>query len=105
MKAAGPGAIARIESSADGAWSVSGTLDLATVTALRKTGLEWFAGASEVVVDLAGVSDADSGALALLVEWMNDCRARGSRFAIRGLPDQLRSIARVTGLDGVLPLA
>jgi len=52
-----------------------------------------------LVVDLAGVSHADSAALALIVEWRRSAERRGVTLELRGLPPQLRALAAATGLE------
>lgn len=55
------------------------------------------------VVDMAGVTDADSAALALLLEWLR--RTGSKRFVIQGVPAGLQSLIQLYGLDEILPLA
>ena len=47
----------------------------------------------------------DSAGLALLIEWLRLAAAHGQTIAFRQAPAQMRDLARVSGLDGVLPLS
>ncbi|MBF6309145.1 STAS domain-containing protein, partial [Nocardia farcinica] len=59
----------------------------------------------EVCFDLQAVTRSDSAGLALLVEWMQFARQQDRKLSFRNLPDQLRDIARISGLEDLLPLA
>lgn len=56
-------------------------------------------GAGGVRVDLGGVSAADSAGLALLVQWVKDAHAGGRDLRFRNVPQRLRDLMRVTGLE------
>jgi phospholipid transport system transporter-binding protein len=56
------------------------------------------------VVDLAGVTELDSALLALLLAWLRDARKRERPLEIANPPASLRTIARLYGVDGLLPL-
>ena len=60
---------------------------------------------TEIQVDLQGVSRADSAGLALLVEWMRNAKSLGKSIQFLNIPQQMLDIARVSGLDQVLPLS
>ena len=46
----------------------------------------------------------DSSLLAAMLAWVRDARARGRELAFANLPDALRTIARLYGLDGLIPV-
>ena len=56
-------------------------------------------------VDLAGVTELDSSALALLLAWLREAKRRRPRLAFANLPEGLRTIARLYGVDDLLPAA
>ena len=88
-----------------GRFRVSGHLTFATAGALlRDSAVLWQGGESSLTVDLDGVERADSAGLALLVEWMRTARDAGTAIRFQNIPDQLWAIARVGGLDDILPL-
>ena len=88
----------------DGRWLLTGELGFATVPGLLNgSGRELAASASEV--DLAGVTRADSAGLALLIAWTRARAGAGQAIRFTHVPAQLLSIARVCGLEEILPLA
>jgi phospholipid transport system transporter-binding protein len=76
---------------------VRGAITLANVTALRAAGIEQI-DRDDLTLDLAGVDEADSSALSLLLEWQRAAKARGFTLKYSGLPENLRSLARVYGI-------
>ena len=56
------------------------------------------------VVDLSEVTQLDSSLLAGLLAWRRHARAKEAELAFASLPDGLRTIARLYGVDGLLPL-
>lgn len=57
----------------------------------------------DLVVDLSGVSAADSSALALLFDWMRVARASGHKVRQTGMPAGMLSLATLYGVDELLP--
>ncbi len=58
---------------------------------------------ADVVVDATGLSQFDSSALAVLLEFRRESLALGKRFAIRGLPPRLHDLAALYGIIDLLP--
>jgi phospholipid transport system transporter-binding protein len=56
-----------------------------------------------LVIDLAGVEEADSAALSLLLEWRREAKARGYRLRYANLPQAIRSLAEVYGVSSLIP--
>jgi phospholipid transport system transporter-binding protein len=56
-------------------------------------------------VDLGEVTELDSAALALLLTWLREARAKNRELAFANLPDSLQTIARLYGVDSLLPLS
>jgi phospholipid transport system transporter-binding protein len=52
--------------------------------------------------DLAGVTDADSAGLALLVAWRGSCAAAGSPLVFHALPVRISALAKLTGAEAAL---
>ena len=82
---------------------VRGAVTLADVLRWRESGLEAI-NRDGLTIDLAGVSEADSSALSLLLEWQRAAKARGFRIKYSGLPENLRSLAQVYGVLELLAL-
>jgi phospholipid transport system transporter-binding protein len=56
-------------------------------------------------VDLGEVTEMDSSLLAAMLAWLRDARRRGRELAFTNIPESLRTIARLYGVDGILPVA
>ena len=54
------------------------------------------------VLDLAGVTHADSAGLALLLELSRHCKTGGGNLSIRGASPQILQLAHFFGLDQIL---
>jgi phospholipid transport system transporter-binding protein len=100
----------RPEAGNRGTFQVSGDLVFETVPelleqgrALLDTGVD--AGVTGIELDFNGVTRADSAGLALLIEWMRSARRLRLNIVFRNVPEQMLAIARVSGVDGILPLA
>ncbi len=57
---------------------------------------------ADVVVDATGLSQFDSSALAVLLEFRRESLALGKRFSIRGLPTRLHDLAALYGIVELL---
>jgi phospholipid transport system transporter-binding protein len=93
----------RIEETGHGSWLLVGDLSFTTIPALRG-GLDMkSADLTRISIDLAGVTRSDSAGLALLIEWLRESERLGKTITFLNMPAQMQSIARVCGLDGILP--
>ena len=93
----------RIEETGHGSWMLVGDLSFTTVPALRG-GLDIkSADRPRISIDLAGVTRSDSAGLALLIEWLRESEQLGKTITFLNMPAQMQSIARVCGLEGILP--
>ena len=57
----------------------------------------------QVVVSGALLSSFDSSALAVLLALRRECARAGKRFAVQGLPQRLRDLAALYGIERLLP--
>jgi len=58
-----------------------------------------------VVVEASSLARFDSSALAVLLQCRREAVAIGRAFTVRGLPERLRSLAKLYGVDELLPAA
>lgn len=79
--------------------AVEGPMTVANARALLAEGRP---GAGAWVVDLSGVSHADSSALAVLLDWLRTSRKAGGSLKFVALPESLQSLARLYGIDTLL---
>jgi phospholipid transport system transporter-binding protein len=83
---------------------VGGPVTLANVAAVLEDGLRHL-GEGVRVVDLGEVSEMDSSLLAALLTWLREARGKNHELTFTGLPEGLQTIARLYGVEGLLPLA
>ena len=81
---------------------VSGPVTLANAAALLEEGRRHLADGVRTI-DLGEVSEMDSALLALLLAWLRDARAGERPLAFVNLPESLRTIAQLYGVDRLLP--
>ena len=83
-------------------FELNGNLDFDTVAELARDSAQLFAEAGDVQVDLAGVGQANSAALALLLEWQAMAHRRGASLSCINIPPLLMNLAKVSKVDGFL---
>jgi len=95
-------ATAQLADRGDGRCALSGALTMETVPwawqQLQAGGLLNAAKSAE----LAGVTDADSAGLALLITWRAYCAAAGSTLRFENVPERLLALARLTDAQALL---
>lgn len=94
---------ARIENGEhQGRLVLSGELTYETVPELSRSLESTFKQSPRLCVDLSGLERVDSAGLALLVEWTRLAHALGHPLEFIEAPQQLLTIARVSGLERML---
>ena len=78
---------------------VAGPMSIDSVSALLTESAGMLKGASSV--DLAGVTEADSSAVSLLLEWRRQAQSDVLRFT--NLPPALKSLAELYGVAELIP--
>jgi phospholipid transport system transporter-binding protein len=84
--------------------TLSGPVTLADVAGLLEEGKRHLEEGVRTV-DLSEVTEMDSALLALLLAWLRESKLRQRELAFANLPEALRTIARLYGVDGLLPVA
>jgi phospholipid transport system transporter-binding protein len=87
-----------------GRYRVEGALTLGTATALRARGQEMFVDPLSRV-DLSAVTELDSAAISLLLEWLREARSQQREIVYLNLPENLKSLGSLYGVLDLLPLA
>ena len=81
--------------------ALQGPVNMANVESLLEEGSRQIAGA-QVTVDLAGVTEVDSSALSLLLEWQRQALRAGRSVRYLNVPANLRSLAALYGVTELL---
>ncbi len=97
---------AQLEKTAPGHYQLKGDLSFASVPMLweqnRTTLFE--DECSELDINLSTLERSDSSGLAMLIEWYREAEQSNKKITFLNLPQQMYDIARITGLDEILPL-
>ena len=85
----------------DGRCTLQGPVTIASVESLLEEGARNMT-ATEVTIDLAGVTEVDSTAVSLLLEWRRQAAAASRTVHYVNLPPNLRSLAELYGVTELL---
>jgi len=88
----------------DGRCTVQGPLTMSNVTAVLEESERVFQ-APHLVVDLSGVTEVDSAALSLLLEWRRRAASAKRSIEYVNLPANLNTLAGLYGVSGLLGTA
>jgi phospholipid transport system transporter-binding protein len=81
--------------------TVQGPVTSESVVSLLAQGAQQFT-APRVTVDLSGVTEVDSSALSLLLEWRREAARNGREVRYRNLPASMKSLAELYGVTELL---
>ena len=82
-------------------WRPVGALTLETVGGMREAAHASVGG--ETTIDLSAVTQADSAALALLIDLCRVAKTRHATLHVTGMPAGLKSLAALYDVEGVIP--
>ena len=83
---------------------LSGPVTLANVAAVLEEGRRHLEEGVRTV-DLAEVTEMDSSLLALMLAWLREAKSRRRELAFANPPESLRTIARLYGVNDLLPIS
>jgi phospholipid transport system transporter-binding protein len=87
----------------EGEWMVvRGNLNIETVPALFDTGLQLLS-SEDFQVDLSQVESVDSAAVSMLLGWLRAAQRFQHDLRVKGLPEDLLSLAGLYGVAELLP--
>jgi phospholipid transport system transporter-binding protein len=90
----------------DGVIEVSGRVTFQTVPHCLSQAAAWFEQASaDMTVDLAKVALVDTAGVALMLEWLAVAQAKQRKLKFVNLPEQVRHLIGVSGLNKAFGLA
>jgi phospholipid transport system transporter-binding protein len=84
-----------------GRCSIEGPLTMANVTGVLHESAALFQG-DDILVDLGRVTEVDSAAVSLLLEWRRQALAAHRHIEYVNLPSNLRSLADLYGVSDLL---
>ncbi len=84
---------------------LAGDLVIGSVPSLWNQANTLFAQCSRIIIDFEKVPRVDSAGLALLLEWVEWARNNNADIKFRNVPDALIRIAKLSNVDGLLPVA
>ena len=82
---------------------VRGPVTMDNVQAVLEQGSGKF-GAADVTIDLGGLTEVDSSAVSLLLQWVREARAAGRTLHYANLNSNVKSLAVLYGVIDLLPL-
>lgn len=88
----------------NGVLVLAGSMDNGDLLQARREGERLIAQSGpHCVIRLDELQDARSVTLSLLLTWLRHARQSGVELSFGGMPDRLRAMAVVSGLDEVIP--
>ena len=89
----------------NGVFEVNGQVTFQSVPQFLALTDKWLQGGTgKITIDMHGVTLADSAGLALLIEWLQLARSAKREIVFTHMPDQMRDLIRVNGLQEVFRL-
>ena len=86
----------------EGRFSVTGQMTFDTAERILEASEEPFEHNTQLVVDLSGVTGADSAGLALLLEWITWANHTVREIRFTDIPKRIVAIAETTEVEGLL---
>jgi len=89
---------------APGRLALRGALGFDSAVAAHQAGLAFFSQVDvrEWSVDCSGLTDANSAALAVLLDWLGAMHRSGGKLRYEGLPERVLAIAEISEVDELL---
>jgi len=83
--------------------TVQGAVTIDNVVAVTEQAAVLFDG-DDLVIDLAQVTEVDSSAVSMLLEWQRKARSHNRQLHFTNLPNTLKSLAQLYGVSELIPL-
>lgn len=81
---------------------IEGPLTIENIVAVLEASRQALPAAPQVTMDLAGVTEVDSSAVSLLLEWRRAALRDSRKLTFINLPDNLKSLAQLYGVTELL---
>lgn len=92
---------AEVVPSEDGKLSVEGSITFSNVVAVVERGIALF-NHDDLVIDLTRVTEVDSSAVSMLLEWQREASRRNRRMYFANMPQNLRGLAQLYGVSELI---
>ncbi len=83
---------------------VQGAVTIDNVVMVTAQGVALF-DRDDLVIDLAQVTEVDSSAVSMLLEWQRKAHSHNRQLHFTNLPKTLKSLAQLYGVSELIPLA
>lgn len=87
------------------AWALQGDVNVNTITAIMIPGYQMIDAAPAgqgLSLNLAGVAQADSASVALLIDWLRHAKNHGKTLSFSNFPTKMKDIIKVSNLQQIL---
>jgi len=82
-----------------GYFIVEGHLTFSSIDKKTVKSLNCSQSAETTCIDLKKVKSTDSAGLALMIEWIKQCRKHNTHLSFKNIPEQLLTLAKLSGFD------
>jgi len=93
---------ASMEVSQGGGFVLKGVLDFSSVPVVWRQHKHLLETQKNITLDLSGVEHSNSAGIALLLDWLRYTRSKGVALVFTNMPEQMQSLARVSGVADLL---
>ena len=83
-------------------FALAGPLTIATASVHVDAARALWPAEGDVVIDFAGVTEADSAALAVIFKWQRDAQKKGRKIHCRNIPANMIALAKLYGVDDLI---
>ena len=83
--------------------SVQGSVTIANVVEVIEQGVNLF-DRTDLIIDLAQVTEVDSSAVSMLLEWQRKAQKKNQRLHFSNIPENLKNLTQLYGIAELVPL-
>ena len=85
-----------------GGFALAGPLTIANASVYVESAREHWPEEGDATIDFAGVTEADSAALALIFKWQRDAEKKGRKIHCVNIPANVITLAKLYGVDDLI---
>ncbi len=83
-------------------YQLTGIVDFSTITGLDDEFSRTLVGQKTVGIDLSKLVSTNTAGVAMLIHWVNLAQKNSVQLTLLNIPDQVRRLAQINGVDEVL---